>query len=92
MPSLAGLRFRPSVCSRPSHQQALYTIRSENPLVESLHYNLLFRWFLDLNLTDELWDNRPFSKNQERLLQHKVAELFFWLCGGIGPSKWLGQR
>jgi len=57
--------------------QALYTIRSENLLVEALHYNLLFRWFLDLNLTDAIWDNSTFSKNQERLLQHKVAELFF---------------
>jgi transposase len=57
--------------------QALYTIRSENLLVESLHYNLLFRWFLDLNMTDVIWDNSTFSKNQERLLQHKVAELFF---------------
>src|ERR1041384_8239713 len=57
--------------------QALYTIRSENLLVESLHYNLLFRWFLDLNMTDGIWDNSTFSKNQERLLQHKVAELFF---------------
>jgi transposase len=57
--------------------QALYTIRSENLLVESLHYNLLFRWFLDLNMTDAIWDNSTFSKNQERLLKHKVAELFF---------------
>jgi len=57
--------------------QALYTIRSENLLVESLHYNLLFRWFLDLNMTDPIWDNSTFSKNQERLLQHRTADLFF---------------
>ena len=57
--------------------QALYTIRSENLLMEALHYNLLFRWFLDLSMTDEIWDNSTFSKNQQRLLQHKVAELFF---------------
>ena len=57
--------------------QALYTIRSENLLVESLHYNLLFRWFLDLNMTDPIWDNSTFSKNQQRLLQHRTAELFF---------------
>src|SRR5215471_2223494 len=55
--------------------QALYTIRSENLLVESLHYNLLFRWFLDFNLTDAIWDNSTFSKNQERLLKHRVADL-----------------
>jgi transposase len=57
--------------------QALYTIRSENLLVESLHYNLLFRWFLDLNMTDAIWDNSTFSKNQERLLKHRTADLFF---------------
>jgi transposase len=57
--------------------QALYTIRSENLLIESLQYNLLFRWFLDLNMTDAIWDNSTFSKNQERLLKHRTADLFF---------------
>ena len=57
--------------------QALCTIRSENLLIEALEYNLLFRWFLDLNLMDPIWDNSTFSKNQERLLQHEAAELFF---------------
>ena len=57
--------------------QALYTIRSETLLVESLQYNFLFRWFLDLNLTDPVWDHSTFSKNQERLLAHRTADLFF---------------
>ena len=57
--------------------QALYTIRSESLLIESLQYNLLFRWFLDLNMTDAIWDNSTFSKNQERLLKHRTADLFF---------------
>lgn len=57
--------------------QAFYTIRSENLLVEALHYNLLFRWFLDLNLTDAIWDNSTFTVNQERLLKHQTAHLFF---------------
>ena len=57
--------------------QALYTVRSENLLIEALEYNLLFRWFLDLNLTDPIWDNSTFTKNQERLLRHQTAELFF---------------
>src|SRR6185369_12134843 len=57
--------------------QALYTIRSENLLIEALEYNLLFRWFLDLNMTDAIWDNSTFSKNQERLLKHRTADLFF---------------
>lgn len=57
--------------------QALYTIRSENLLIEALDYNLLFRWFLDFNLLDPVWDNSTFSKNQDRLLEHRVAEVFF---------------
>src|ERR1051326_5128918 len=57
--------------------QALYTIRSEIMLIESLEYNLLFRWFLDLNLMEPIWDNSTFSKNQERLLEHRTAEIFF---------------
>ena len=46
--------------------QALYTIRSEVLLVEALDYNLLFRWFLDLNLLEPVWDNSTFTKNQDR--------------------------
>lgn len=57
--------------------QALYTIRSEVLLVEALDYNLLFRWFLDLNLLEPVWDNSTFTKNQDRLLAHQTAELFF---------------
>lgn len=63
--------------------QALYTIRSENLLIEALEYNLLFRWFLDLNLLDPIWDNSTFTKNQERLLRHQTAELFFARIVGL---------
>jgi transposase len=56
---------------------ALCTVLSENLLIQALEYNLLFRWFLDLNLTDPIWDNSTFTKNQERLLLHQTAELFF---------------
>ncbi len=63
--------------------QALYTLRSEVLLVEALDYNLLFRWFLDLNLLDPIWDNSTFSQNQNRLLQHRTAELFFARIVGL---------
>ena len=52
-------------------------IRSERLLVEALDYHLLFRWFLDLNLLDPGWDHATFSQNQNRLRQHRTAELFF---------------
>ena len=57
--------------------QAFFTIRSETLLVEAIHYNLLFRWFLDLNLTDAVWDHSRFSTNQARLLEHRAAQEFF---------------
>jgi transposase len=57
--------------------QFLYTIRSERLLMEELDYNMLFRWFVGLNLDDPVWDATVYAKNRERLLKHKVAESFF---------------
>lgn len=48
--------------------QVLYSIRSERMLMEQLDYNLLFRWFVGLNMDDAVWDATVFSKNRERLL------------------------
>ena len=56
---------------------ALYTIRSERMFVEQLGYNLLFKWFLDMNIDDEVFDQSTFSKNRERLMEHDVAGQFF---------------
>jgi transposase len=57
--------------------QVLYTIRSERLLMEQLDYNLLFRWFVGLNMDDSIWDASTFSKNRERLLEGEVAYAFF---------------
>jgi len=57
--------------------QVLYTLRSERLLMEELDYNLLFRWFVGLNLDDPVWDATVYCKNRERLLQGEVAEAFF---------------
>jgi len=57
--------------------QVLYTLRSERLLMEELDYNLLFRWFVGLNLDDPVWDATGYCKNRERLLQGEVAEAFF---------------
>jgi transposase len=56
---------------------ALFSVRSENLFVEQLHYNLLYRWFLDMDLAEPVFDNSTFSKNQQRLLQHEAAKVFF---------------
>jgi transposase len=57
--------------------QILYTIRSERLLMEQLDYNLLFRWFVGLEMDDPVWDATTFSKNRERLLEGDVAQVFF---------------
>ena len=57
--------------------QVLYTVRSERLLIEQLNYNLLFRWFVGLNMDDPIWDPSTFSKNRERLLEGDVAHAFF---------------
>ena len=56
---------------------ALFSVRSENLFVEQLHYNLLFRWFLDMDLSEAVFDNSTFSKNQQRLMRHDIAGRFF---------------
>lgn len=57
--------------------QALFSVRSERQLMEQLDYNLLFRWFVGMNMDDEVWDATTFCKNRDRLLEGKVAESFF---------------
>ena len=56
---------------------ALYSVRSERQFSEQLGYNLLFRWFLDMELEEESFDATVFSKNRDRLLEHEVGRLFF---------------
>ena len=57
--------------------QVLYSIRSERLLMEQLDYNLLYRWFVGLNMDDEVWDATVFTKNRDRLLEGDIADLFF---------------
>jgi transposase len=57
--------------------QVLYTIRSERLLMEQLDYNLLFRWFVGLNMDDPIWDATTFTKNRQRLLDGDIAQAFF---------------
>ena len=57
--------------------QVLYSTRSERLLMEQLDYNLLFRWFVGLNMDDPVWDATVFTKNRERLLAGDIAQAFF---------------
>jgi transposase len=56
---------------------ALYSIRSERQFCEQLEYNLLFRWFVDMDMLEEAFDASTFSRNRDRLMEHEVAALFF---------------
>ncbi len=56
--------------------QVLYSIRSERLLMEQLDYNLLFRWFVGLELDDRVWVATVFTKNRDRLLKGEIAEAF----------------
>jgi transposase len=56
---------------------ALYTVRSERLFCEQLDYNLLFRWFLDMNMDEESFVPTVFTKNRKRLIEHDVASRFF---------------
>jgi transposase len=57
--------------------QIFYSVRSERLLMEQLNYNLLFRWFVGMEMDEEVWNHAVFSKNRERLLNEEIAEAFF---------------
>jgi transposase len=57
--------------------QVLYSIRSERQLIEQLHYNMLFRWFVGLSMEESVWNHSTFSKNRDRIIEGKAIEAFF---------------
>jgi len=69
---------RPSIAPerllRASLLMVLYSIRSERQLMEQMGYNLLFRWFVGLEMDDPVWDVTVFTKNRERLIEGAVSQ------------------
>jgi transposase len=57
--------------------QIFYSVRSERMLIEQLEYNLLFRWFVGMEMDEKVWNHAVYSKNRERLLNEEIAEGFF---------------
>src|ERR1700733_3003913 len=57
--------------------QVLYARCWAERLMEQLEYNLLFRWFVGLNMDEPVWVASVFSKNRDRLLEGEIANLFF---------------
>jgi transposase len=68
---------------------ALYSVRSDRLFCEMLDYNILFRWFLDMNMEETSLDATTFTKNRERLLEHDIAEKFFTSVVGLARDKGL---
>ena len=58
--------------------QMLYSIRSERLLMEEIDYSVLYRWFVGMNMDEEVWDPTSFSKNRDRLLEADVAKELLW--------------
>jgi transposase len=69
---------RPSIAPerllRAQLLMVLYSIRSEGQLMEQLNYNLLYRWFVGLEMDDPVWDQTVFSKNRERLIAGQASQ------------------
>ncbi len=57
--------------------QVFYSVRSERMLLEQLDYNLLFRWFVGMEMDEPVWNHAVFSKNRDRLLNQQLALQFF---------------
>jgi transposase len=75
---LYSSRGRPSIAPerllRAQLLMVLYSIRSERQLMEQLNYNLLFRWFVGLEMDDPVWDVTVFTKNRERLIEGAISQ------------------
>ena len=74
--SEGGPSIAPEKLLRALVVQMLYSIRSERLLTEEIEYSILFRWFVGLNLDEEVWEATVFTKNRDRLLEADVAKLF----------------
>ena len=45
--------------------------------MEQLDYNLLFRWFVGMDMDEPIWAPTVFTKNRDRLLNQEIARSFF---------------
>jgi transposase len=77
VPRLGDRRIALEKLLRALLLRALYSMRSERMLIEQLDYNLLFPWFVGLNMDDPIWDATVFTKSRERLFDGDIAEAFF---------------
>jgi transposase len=62
---------------RASLLQTLFTIRSERQLFQHIEHNLLYLWFVGMNIDEAAWNHSTFSTNRDRLFSENVAQRFF---------------
>lgn len=78
---LYSRRGRPSIAPerllRASLLQTLFTIRSERQLVQHIEFNLLYRWFVGMNIDEAVWNHSTFSTNRDRLFSEAMTQRFF---------------
>ncbi len=79
--SLYSQRGRPGVpperILRALLVQILFSVASERRLIEDLRYNLLCRWFVGLEIADQVWDVTGFTRNRERFVDGEISKRFF---------------
>jgi transposase len=77
--AMYGSAGRPSIAPerllRAQLLMVLYSIRSERQLIEQLNYNLLYRWFVGLDMDEVVWDVTVFTKNRQRLIAAEASQL-----------------
>lgn len=69
-----GPSIAPERLLRATLLMALFSLRGERQLMEHLNYNLLYRWFVGLEMDDPVWDVTVFTKNRERLIAGEVSQ------------------
>ena len=88
LPSIA-----PEKLLRAMLLQVLHSVRSERMLMEQIHYNMLYRWFVGLPMDAEVWVPTVFSKNRERLIKHDAVVAFFNEVLAIAEwNRWLSEE
>lgn len=73
--------------------QVLHSAQSERQVMEQLDYNVLFRWFVGLNMDDPVWSATTFTKKRQRLLDGDVAQTFFaQVTAAAACEGWLSAK
>lgn len=77
----------PEMLLRATLLQAFFSVRSERMLMEQIDYNLLFRWFVGLEMDAAVWHPTVFTHNCDRLLEADVARAFLSGLMALKPVK-----